>query len=109
MFLTETKRNARSGSGLGNAGSSEKFIYNYTLIILGDDMELIVKPRQWGNSLGITLPKKVIEQEKISIGDELVIEVKKRKNVDELRKLFGTLKVAKSTQQIKDEMRKGWD
>lgn len=65
-------------------------------------------PKQWGNSIGITIPKEIIEKENISV---------KRKSkfiaigteMDELRKAFGTLKLKKSTQKVMDEIDEGYD
>jgi len=68
--------------------------------------EVVVTARKWGNSIGITLPKEMVEKEKIRENDKIVVEIKK---VSSLKALFGTMKSKKSTQQIKDEMRKGWD
>ena len=40
-------------------------------------MELInVKAKKWGNSIGIVLPKPIVEKENISEGTDLVINVK---------------------------------
>ena len=65
-------------------------------------------PKQWGNSLGITIPRDVIEKENIStkrktkfiaIGSEM----------DRLKKAFGSLKLKKSTQKAIDEIDEGYD
>ncbi len=69
-------------------------------------MEVEVEPREWGNSLGITLPKDVVKKEKIRKGDKLVINIRKKRDLTSLRGLF---KFRRSAQQIKDEMRKGWN
>lgn len=71
-------------------------------------MEILCKPRKWGNSLGITLPREFVEKEKIIEGEEIVVEVRKKK-VD-LSELFGVLKGAKiDAQKMKDESKKMWD
>ena len=71
-------------------------------------MEILCKPRKWGNSLGITLPKEIIEKEKIKEGEEIIVEVRKKK-ID-LSEFFGRLKGAKiDAQKMKDESRKIWD
>lgn len=69
-------------------------------------METLVKPRRWGNSLGITLPKKIIEAEGITLKDELVVDIKKKTDIRDIKGLF---KFKKSAQEIKDEMRQGWE
>jgi len=42
-------------------------------------MELInVRAKKWGNSIGIVLPKFIVEKEKINEGTDLVVNVKAR-------------------------------
>jgi len=62
-------------------------------------------PRKWGNSLGITIPKEVAEREALSEGKPVMITLKTK---PDLRSLFGTVKFSQSSQEAKDEMRKGW-
>ena len=62
--------------------------------------------RKWGNSLGIVIPKKIIDQEHLSENQKVIIEIKRVANI---KRLFGSLKFTKTTQQLKDEMRKGWE
>lgn len=68
--------------------------------------ETIVTIRKWGNSLGVTLPNELVEKNRLSPNDKLILELKKVDNLDDL---FGTLKTKKTAQQIKDELREGWD
>jgi antitoxin component of MazEF toxin-antitoxin module len=68
-------------------------------------MEVVTKPREWGNSLGITIPKEIIQKENIKKGDELIIDIRKKNDIKAIR---GLVKFKKSTQELKDEMRKGW-
>ena len=65
-------------------------------------------PKQWGNSVGITIPNKVIKIENIStkkktrfiaIGNEM----------DQLKGAFGSLKLKKSTQKVMNEIDEGYD
>lgn len=71
-------------------------------------MELITKPRKWGNSLAVILPKNIVESQKISKNVEIQIEIKKQRPTG--RKLFGMCKDwKKPTQQIKNEMKEGWE
>lgn len=67
--------------------------------------QVIVTARKWGNSIGVTFPAEAVEMEKIHPKDKVAIEIKK---VAPIKELFGTLKTAKPTQKIKDEMRAGW-
>ena len=69
-------------------------------------METISKPRKWGNSLGVTIPKEIVEKEHITLKDELIIDIKKKSNIKDLRGLF---KFKKSAQEIKNEMKSGWE
>lgn len=71
--------------------------------------ETTTKPRKWGNSLGITIPKEIVEKENITTKDELVVNIRKKRNNEDIKKLFGKFKFKQNTQSIKDDMRKGWD
>lgn len=66
--------------------------------------EVIVK--KWGNSMGIVLPKSLIEKEKIKANQKIVIQVIKRVDITDL---FGSLKLRESPQKLKDRGRKGWN
>jgi len=69
-------------------------------------MEIEAVAKRWGSSLGIILPKLVVEANKIRENDKIIVEVKKRPIAG---KLFGKLKNwKKPTQEIKDEMKRGW-
>jgi antitoxin component of MazEF toxin-antitoxin module len=68
--------------------------------------EVMVTARKWGNSIGVTLPSEMVEDEKIKPNDKVILSVRK---VVPIKDLFGTLKTKKTAQQIKDELRKGWD
>lgn len=62
--------------------------------------------KRWGNSLGIILPKAVVESEHIKEHDQVeYLIVRNGKNV--LKETFGMLKgkIKKPTQQIMDEIR----
>lgn len=61
--------------------------------------------RRWGNSIGISLPRDVVEKANIKPDKEVKIFVQD-KRVD-LSKVFGTLKIRKPTQEILDEIREG--
>ncbi len=60
-------------------------------------------PKQWGNSLGITIPKEVVDKEQLSPGKKVrVLVVADRQN--ELRKVFGSLKLKMPTQKAMEEI-----
>jgi len=65
-------------------------------------------PKQWGNSLGITIPKEVIEKENISIKKKSKF-IAIGTEMNELKKAFGTLKLKKSTQKVMNEIDEGYD
>ena len=63
--------------------------------------------KKWGNSYGVILPINVVRNHHITEND--VIDIKIKKKVKPINSLFGTLKLKKSTQKVKDELRAGWD
>ena len=65
------------------------------------------KVKAWGNSIGVIIPRGIVDEERIEAGDDIVIEVRKKKK---LKDLFGTLREWKiDSQKMKDELRKGWE
>lgn len=63
-----------------------------------------VRTRQWGNSIGVIIPKEVVENLKIKQDEEILIEVEKKGSP--LKDLFGALKFSKQTGQLIKEARK---
>lgn len=61
--------------------------------------------RRWGNSIGVILPKEIIEKEHIRENQKINILISKKTNV--LNETFGMLKrkLKKSSQEMKDELR----
>ena len=69
-------------------------------------MEVELVAKKWGSSLGIVLPKTLVEKEHIGENDVIVVEIKKRHFA---REFFGILSGwRKPTDTIKEEMKKGW-
>lgn len=69
---------------------------------------IAVKTKQWGNSIGIIIPKDVAEEKGISAEEEVLMDIeKKSQQKTVLQELFGTLKTKKSTEQLLRESRKG--
>lgn len=66
-------------------------------------MEIEVKTKKWGNSIGLIIPSEAIERLNIRPEEEVVIEIGKKKNV--LRELFGTMKSKKTARQMLNETR----
>ena len=61
--------------------------------------------RHWGNSIGVIIPKNIVEEQKIEPNMQVDIEIKP---LTDLKSLRGLVKFSANTQQIKNEMRKGW-
>lgn len=67
-------------------------------------MSTAVKTKQWGNSIGIIIPKNLVNDLSIVPGEELSIEIKKKENV--LQELFGAIKLKRKTKEILNDVRK---
>ena len=68
-------------------------------------MNVKTKVRCWGNSLGVILPKALVDQEELTEGEEVEITVRK---VSDVRSLRGKYPF-KDLQHEKDEMKRGWE
>ncbi|MBW2989734.1 hypothetical protein KY358_05460 [Candidatus Woesearchaeota archaeon] len=65
-------------------------------------------PKQWGNSVGITIPKDIIKKEHICPKRKarfLIIG----SDMDALKRSFGSLKLKKPAQEAMDEIDEGYD
>lgn len=72
-------------------------------------IQIKVKPKKWGNSIGIRLPKESIMHTDIHPEKEIIIWIEDKKG-STLESFFGTLKGKKiNAQRIKDESRKIWN
>jgi len=58
-----------------------------------------------GNSLGVLIPKEVVERTGIREGDSVEIQLTRKVN---LREMFGAASFTKSSQELKDELREEW-
>ncbi len=67
-------------------------------------MAIELKVRQWGNSLGIVLPKRLADDLKIMPNEDILVEIKKKKNP--LKELFGAIKFSKKGKEIVKDSRK---
>jgi len=63
------------------------------------------KVKRWGNSMGVVLPKALVESEGLREGEEVEIAVRKVADVRSLRGKYPF----KDLQHEKDEMRRGWE
>ncbi|MBI2970900.1 MAG: AbrB/MazE/SpoVT family DNA-binding domain-containing protein [Candidatus Aenigmarchaeota archaeon] len=67
-------------------------------------MEVIAKPKKWGNSIGVIIPKDVLEKEKITLKDELILYIEKKKNKEKARLMKeGYIEMYKDTKKINRE------
>lgn len=69
--------------------------------------EAEVTAKQWGSSLGVVIPKRIVEKEHIKENEKIIIEVKKAHTA---REVYGLIPKGwkTSTQELKDEARKAW-
>ena len=70
-------------------------------------VETEVKTRKWGSSIGIVIPKEVVEEVGIKPDETIRIDVRKPVKVKDVFGMFPRFS-KKSAQELKDEMRKGW-
>lgn len=66
-----------------------------------------VKINNLGNSYGIILPMDIVKEKNFVENEVVGAEIRKKN--ESLGRLFGTLEKTKPTQDIKDELRAGWD
>ena len=66
-----------------------------------------VKVKKLGNRYGIILPMDLVKEKGFAENEVVDVEIKKKN--ESLRRLFGTLKRTKTTQEIKEELRAGWN
>ncbi|MBI4162845.1 MAG: hypothetical protein HY513_04125 [Candidatus Aenigmarchaeota archaeon] len=69
-------------------------------------MVLELKTRKIGNSIGVIFPNEIIKKEHIRPNQTIGIQIIKKAD---LRDIFGLVKTKQTAQEIKDELRKGWD
>lgn len=60
-------------------------------------------PKKWGNSLGVTIPKKIVDSERLSPGKKVKVFIVADQS-DKLRRVFGTLKLKMPTQKAMEEI-----
>ena len=72
-------------------------------------MELKTIARRWGSSIAIIIPKGIAEMNRIRENEEITIDIKKCSSAGEMFGKFPKWKSKKSSQELKEEMRKGWN
>ena len=68
--------------------------------------EIECKTRKIGGSIGIILPKEVVQKDGIRPNQSIKLEIKKSVKVKDVFGMFSDWKA--DTQKLKDEARKGW-
>ncbi|MFH1694876.1 MAG: hypothetical protein ABH850_00410 [Candidatus Micrarchaeota archaeon] len=69
-------------------------------------MEVEVIARKWGNSIGVTLPKKEVDKQSIKENERFFIEIHKEKKT-KIKDFFGLAKGWKiDSQKLKDRLRR---
>ncbi len=66
-------------------------------------IEGIVK--KWGNSMGVLIPKEVVEKERLKVNEKIFFSIVKKAD---LTNIFGSLEMKMSGQEFKDMVKKGW-
>ena len=66
------------------------------------------KPKKWGNSLGITIPKEIVKKEKLSTKRNIKVIII-GEAMEDICKTFGTLKLKMQTQIAMEDMDGGYD
>ena len=70
-------------------------------------MEIETRTKKWGSSLGIIIPKKIVEEENLEQNQVIKILAVETKSKTKVKDIFGALKNWKiDAQKFKDEIRK---
>lgn len=68
------------------------------------------RTKQWGNSVGIIIPKEVAKEKGIGVDEEVVVDIEKKSKKTVLQELFGALSFhGKPTEELIKESRKELD
>ena len=57
-------------------------------------LNVLMKTKQWGNSVGMIIPAEIVKDLSIHPGEEVVVEIKKKENP--LKELWGAFKMDKN-------------
>lgn len=58
------------------------------------------KVKQWGNSVGIVIPREAVDRMNLKLGESIIIDIKRKEGV--LRELFGSMKFGNSRKLLKE-------
>ncbi|MBI4167904.1 MAG: hypothetical protein HY515_03015 [Candidatus Aenigmarchaeota archaeon] len=70
-------------------------------------MDVVAKPKRWGNSMGVIIPNEIVKTNKITLRDELIIHIEK-KSVKERRALMkeGYVEMKEELKKVNKEWEK---
>lgn len=69
-------------------------------------MTVELKLKRWGNSMGVVIPREIVEARNLQENDEIQVTIVKKADLSDI---FGLVKERKmSGQAFKDMVRKGW-
>jgi antitoxin component of MazEF toxin-antitoxin module len=70
-------------------------------------MDVIAKPKKWGNSVGVIIPKEIVERENITLKDELILHIEKRKDKEKKSLMKeGYIEMQKELEKINKEWKR---
>ncbi len=58
------------------------------------------KVKQWGNSVGIVIPREAVNRMNLKLGESIIVDIKRKEGV--LRELFGSMKFGNSRKLLKE-------
>ena len=73
------------------------------------EKEITAITRKWGNSIAIVIPNEIVKNQHISENQEVKFTVERKRPKAGILWGFGKGRFKKSAQEIKDEMRRGWE
>ncbi|HLC56956.1 MAG TPA: hypothetical protein VJH95_00130 [Candidatus Nanoarchaeia archaeon] len=71
-------------------------------------IEIKTKAKEWGNSIGVIIPKEAVIEEGIKPNQEITLQIS-TKPITRGTDIFGKWKFKKSTNQLLKEVRKEFD
>lgn len=69
-------------------------------------MAIRARIRKWGNSFGVMLPRSFLKEKDLSVNEEVLVELNKKRN---LERLFGICHFKRSTKEIMKEIKEGYN
>ena len=77
---------------------------SYIIILKVILMCIEAKTKNWGNSLGVIIPRDMVKELGITAGEEIILDVQKKSTV--LKELFGSIPLKRKTHQILNDVHK---